>query len=88
MVIIFFLLVLLDIIADFDDVSIMCQDGVLIANKFIEWENIEGYRLNKEDKMNTYLEIKRGKKSLIARVSNSQVSLINELFKIKNIKKI
>lgn len=77
--------------------SVVYSCGILTFNYFIPWNNIEGYMWSKETingKICYSLEfsLKKASKILSSRapikVSSSQVSLMNELFKKNNIEEI
>ena len=65
-----------------------------MCDKFLYWNNIKGYRYSKQNFNNkeyNFLEIKISKKDFRKKsilISTSQMALIDEFFKSKNINKV
>lgn len=77
-----------------NDISIVYEDGIFMCDKFLYWNNITGYRYSKQNFNNkeyNFLEIKISKKDFRKKsilISTSQMALIDEFFKSKNINKV
>ena len=77
-----------------NDISIVYEDGIFMCDKFLYWNNIKGYRYSKQNFNNkeyNFLEIKVSKKDFRKKsilISTSQMALIDEFFKSKNINKV
>ncbi|WP_270771684.1 permease prefix domain 1-containing protein [Intestinibacter bartlettii] len=77
-----------------NDISAVYEDEIFICDRFLYWNNIKGYRYSKQNfdnKEYNFLEIKVSEKAFGSKsilISISQMALIDEFFKSKNINKV